>query len=151
MDFFICEQDASPGHMSDMSTDYDASSTDTQLQAPIHQQQRYDTISVVYDSKMTPQAPGSAAHKANQTLQGLHNLREAMSQTATVAGRPGQLGSQHHHSTMIGSPVAPGQILGVKNLNLTPGHMGECLVPQRIMSPTTPSMGWSNYIVCVQQ
>lgn len=128
--------------MSDMSTDYDASSTDTQLQAPMHhQQQRYETISVVYDSKqLPPQAPGSAAHKANQTLQGLHNLREAMSQTATVAGRPGQLGSQHHHPpTMIGSPVAPGQILGVKNLSLTPGH--DCLVPQRMMSPTAPNMG----------
>lgn len=111
--WFFISQDASPGHMSDdLSTDYDASSTDTQLQAPI---QRYETISVVYDSK-------AAAHKANQTLQGLHNL------TATVSARPGQ----HPSANMISSPVAPGQILGVKN-------MGECLVPQRIMSPTTPS------------
>ncbi|XP_001601020.3 high-affinity choline transporter 1 [Nasonia vitripennis] len=134
--------DASPGHLSDAPTlsssrtDYDASSTDTQLQQS-QSQTRYETISVLYESKPPP---GSAVHKANQSLQGLHSLRESMSpksQTATVTGRPNQL----HHPSMIGSPVAPGQILGVKNLSVTPAHMADHMGPQppRIMSPSTPS------------
>lgn len=143
-------QDASPGHfsettMSSSRTDYDASSTDTQLQQQC--QQRYETISVLYESKPPISGGSSAAHKANQSLQGLHNLRESMSPktpTATVSGRPGQssaAAAAHHYAQMIGSPVAPGQILGVKNLTLTPGHVGDCVQPPRIMSPTTPSMG----------
>ncbi|CAB0033200.1 unnamed protein product [Trichogramma brassicae] len=133
--------DASPGHMSDATTlsssrtDYDASSTDTQLQTPTTPQQ----VSIIYGGgdSSTLGRNHNAAHKANQAL---HNLRESMSPkmtTATVASRPGL----HHSNSLMGTPTAGGQILGVKGLQLTPAHMADCPqapVPPRIMSPTTP-------------
>ncbi|XP_014232202.1 high-affinity choline transporter 1-like isoform X1 [Trichogramma pretiosum] len=133
--------DASPGHMSDATTlsssrtDYDASSTDTQLQTPTTPQQ----VSIIYGGgdSSTLGRNHNAAHKANQAL---HNLRESMSPkmtTATVASRPGL----HHSNSLMGTPTAGGQILGVKGLQMTPAHMADCPqapVPPRIMSPTTP-------------
>ncbi|KAJ8675738.1 hypothetical protein QAD02_011524, partial [Eretmocerus hayati] len=58
--------------------------------------------------------------------------------------------SSHHHSSsaMISSPVAPGQILGVKNLaSFTPAH--DCnhgQTSQRILSPTAPTAHGAPYI-----
>ncbi|XP_011499573.1 PREDICTED: high-affinity choline transporter 1-like [Ceratosolen solmsi marchali] len=137
--------DASPGHLSDAPTlssnrtDYDGSSTDTQLQQhqPPHQQPtiRCDMINVLCEPKSLI---CNNSHKMNQNLQGPQNLRESMSpkQTATIASRPGQA---LHHPTIINNPVAPGQILGVKNMNFTSGHMTDCIgpPPPRILSPST--------------